>query len=498
LSLSRSRSFVLLFAVITFAVPAVFGQAAKLEMKPYSGSVLMSRAILAGRVKIPTQGISATIKDALTCSPAPCALPDVQASENPSPNNEHSMAASVKNPMQLATSSNDYNCSTSLQGLHTSSDGGTTWKSKCLNVLKSNSGLGDIVVGYDLNGKLWAVGINSPDGGVTGVIGIQSSINNGTTLSAAKTAVKAVLGTGGLTDKPWLEVDDNAASPFKNSLYVSVTQFATNNNSQISVTSSHNGGSTFKTVFASPLAVFPKVAQFSDIAVGGDGTVYLTYMTCTANGPTGNCGSTTATMWFQKSTDGGATWSKAVSVAKVKLAPDSCGAFYGCLPNTNERVSNIPAIAVDASTGPTKNKLYVVMYTYTSGKQMKVQVASSTNGGTTWSAPKVPAGTAKHDQFFPWIRVSSTGTVGVSWLDRRNDAANINWDAFAAFSTNGGTSYSANLKLSSAVSNPNNDGFGGTFMGDYTGSAWSGLTLYTATMDTRSGVCQDEVGGSLQ
>jgi hypothetical protein len=44
-------------------------------------------------------------------------------------------------------------------------------------------------------------------------------------------------------------------------------------------------------------------------------------------------------------------------------------------------------------------------------------------------------------------------------------------------------------------SNPFNDGFGGSFMGDYTGNIWSETTLFASWTDTRSGIAQDEVGG---
>ena len=45
------------------------------------------------------------------------------------------------------------------------------------------------------------------------------------------------------------------------------------------------------------------------------------------------------------------------------------------------------------------------------------------------------------------------------------------------------------------MSNPNNDGFGGAFMGDYTGNIWTGTTLHASYMDTRTNVCQDEGTG---
>jgi len=77
--------------------------------------------------------------------------------------------------------------------------------------------------------------------------------------------------------------------------------------------------------------------------------------------------------------------------------------------------------------------------------------------------------------------------VGVTWLDRRNDPANIDYEAYASFSTNGGVTFSTNKNLATAASNPLDDGFNGYFMGDYTGNSWYGTKLYMAACDTRNG-----------
>jgi len=243
--------------------------------------------------------------------------------------------------------------------------------------------------------------------------------------------------------------------------------------------------------------IFPNsVDQFSDLAIGKDGTVYVSWLRCPANGSAGDCGGTVSKLLFSKSTDGGNTWSAPVTIATPTLAPDACFcAFYGSLPNTSERVSDIPAIAIDNSSGANAGHLYVVYYSWT-GTQLKVLVSHSTNG-TTWSAgvPVAPS-SATHDQFFPWLNVASNGEVAVTWLDRRNDPANLKYDAFATGSTNGGTSFLGNIKLTSVMSNPLNDGFGGAFMGDYTGNTIAGATLYVSWMDTRNGsFSQDFVGG---
>jgi Neuraminidase (sialidase) len=300
---------------------------------------------------------------------------------------------------------------------------------------------------------------------------------------------------GALADKPWLELDTNPASPFANSLYVSVTQFAGNNDSQISVSHSRDGGKTWVSKLVGTRERFPNVAQFSDLAVGADGTVYVTWQRCRANGPASDCGGTTARMVISKSTDGGDTWSTPILITTANLVPDTCFcAFYGSLPNTSERVANIPAIAVDNSTRPTAGNLYVVFYHWT-GTQMQVRVTTSSDGGTTWGTPVNVSTSTSGDQFFPWINLASNGRIAVTWLDRRNDAANLRYQPFFAISTNAGTSFGTNRALSNTASNPNNDGFGGTFMGDYRGHVWVGKAFYASWMDMRTGVCQDVIGG---
>jgi len=234
--------------------------------------------------------------------------------------------------------------------------------------------------------------------------------------------------------------------------------------------------------------LFPRsVDQFSDLAVGKDGAVYVSWMRCTANSSVGDCGGTQATLLLSKSTDVGSTWSKPVTLATVTLAPDPRGyCFYGCLPNTVERVSEIPVLGIDTSLGAHAGNLYAASYTWT-GSSMAVEVATSTTGGSTWGTPVHVTSCAPNDEFFPWLSVSSGGLVGVSY------------EAFAVISSDGGATF-PNLQIASAASNPNNDGFGGGFMGDYTGNVWNstGTALDASWMDSRNGTTmQDEAGGRI-
>jgi len=238
--------FIGLLMLASFATPAGASSAKSshlLPLSPLSGGVLMAQAVHAGKVHPGHTGTS-HVNPALTCSPAPCVLPNVQASEGGSPVNEDPIAANPSNSKQLLSGGNDYNCG-SLQGFFASSNGGTTWNHTCMNTLSGASGDGDPGVGYDLKNTAYISGIDSgtPDGWD---IVFEKSTNNGTSWSAPAVAVRPTF-SGGITDKDWLQIDDTATSPHANALYISVTQFASNNNSEISVSHSTNGGSTWTT-----------------------------------------------------------------------------------------------------------------------------------------------------------------------------------------------------------------------------------------------------------
>ena len=468
---------------------------AVLERLPYSGGVLMARAIAAGRVHLPAARITPVgAVPAETCTPAPCVLPNVDASEGGSnPVNEDPIAANPNNSSQWITGGNDYNCTT-IQGFFATSDNGSTFTRTCLKALTNKIGVGDPTVGYDLTNNVYIGGIDANSSVTTGEIVIAKSTDGGVTFPSPHVAVTSQ--SGGLTDKDWMEIDTNPSSPFAGHIYISVTDFSPSNASQITVSHSSDGGTTFSTVKVGSPATAPAVNQFTDLAIGKDGTVYVSYINCPGTGSTGDCGGTKTSILVSKSTDGGVTWSTPVTATTVTLAPDSCGAYYGCLPNTFERVSDIPVIAVDNSSGTTAGRVYIAFYTWT-GTFLSVRVVSSTNGGTTWSAqvPVAPA-TDTHDQFFPWLNVSAHGLVGVTFLDRRGDPSNVKYQAFVGLSKNGGGSF-INKSIATIQSNPNNDGFGGSFMGDYTGNAWNGTSLLASWMDTRTNTSQDEVGGLM-
>jgi len=440
-----------------------------------------------GQSSVGSPGSRANI---LSCSLAPCVVPPMQASEGGVEVANAPIAVNPLNPKQLLVGSQDYNCPAPTQvAFHVSSDGGSKWNRYCMAPLITPQGEefagGQPLLGYNHNGVAYiAAGYGGGD--TDGAVAFQKS-SDGVNWSAPAVAIegsKRVTAAYG-----WMAVDGNGRSPWVNSIYISAVFInePDQDENRVVVTHSHDGGATWKQIPVAPVQKAPAEDSFTTLAVGKDGAVYVTWLYCISTFSSCDGGASTV---FSKSSDGGNTWLKPVRIATVVPGPG--------LPNSHVRVYDTPVIGVDNSNGPHAGNLYVVMYSWT-GSYMRVGVVRSTDGGKTWSKPvPVAPPSANHDQFFPWLSVSRTGLVGVSWLDRRNDPANVNYQAFAAISRDGGKSFQPNVQLTTAFSNPNNNGFiDNLWMGDYTGNTWAGPNDFVAAwMDSSNGVnMQTMVGG---
>jgi hypothetical protein len=126
-----------------------------------------------------------------------------------------------------------------------------------------------------------------------------------------------------------------------------------------------------------------------------------------------------------------------------------------------------------------------------------VEVARSTDGGTTWSRP-VRANDVRHaDRFMPSLSVLGDGTVGVAFYDRRRSPGRLEIYA-ARLSFHSGFRRSRNLQVSHILSpvtalyemKPGQSCYApGRFFGDYMGtSAGPGHTLYVTWGATQAPV----------
>jgi hypothetical protein len=421
-----------------------------------------------------------------SCSPAPCVVPPTQASEGGQEVIDAPIVADPLNPSNLLLGSLDLNCPPpGGAGFRFSSDGGATWSRYCMPLINDFHGRtyvpgGQPNVAYDRNGTAYiASGYGDSDGLGYTLMAVQKRLSNGNW-----TQPVIALGAVGLLDPfySWMAVDTGTQSPHVNSLYMSavvVDETQQYNKYGVVVVHSYDGGQTWTSVTVAPVKVYPAEDFYTSTTVGNDGTIYVTWMYCNSCSSSSGKGD----MLFSKSNDGGNTWSVPVLMGTVLLSE---------VPNSNIPIPNYPAIGVDNSNGSNAGNLYAVMYNWT-GTFMQVQVVRSTDGGNTWSKPIPVAPGITHDQFFPWISVSPTGLVGVSWLDRRNDPKNVNYQAFAAISTDGGQSFQPNVRLTAGLSTPV------IGMGSYTGDTWDGPNYFVAAwMDNSNSVDMQQVVGGIR
>jgi hypothetical protein len=149
---------------------------------------------------------------------------------------------------------------------------------------------------------------------------------------------------------------------------------------------------------------------------------------------------------------------------------------------TEYRAAIYPAAGVDSN-----GKLYVAWADgRNNGRGNDILLASSANGGSTWSAPAVvnrDSGSA--DQLMPALSVGRDNVVTVAWLDNRNDVANVNYDVYMARGL--GANFVSNVRVSNVSSNPYNDPrTQGTMIGDYFAVGSGEGAVYVLWTDTRN------------
>jgi hypothetical protein len=423
----------------------------------------------------------------LTCSPAPCVLPNVQVSQS-SFILPYSLSLDPADGQHLVTGESDLSCTTA----YVTNDGGATWTNHC-----SKAG-GWPAFAFGLNAVINGAGIGpdqtcAPDCDES-VGQFSTSSDNGVTWSKPVRSAPHALGFG--VSYSQIQVDTNPSSPHFGAIYVSALQYGgAPLITAIGVSHSSDNGATWKLVPVDSTQNAPSEDFESHLAIGSDGTVYVTWLRCPVSGGGTSCPGQAATLLFSKSIDGGNTWSAPSLMGNPMLVPSNsrCGsAGIENLPNTCWFTQDVPVIAIDNSGGTLNGRLYGTFYNWT-GSFMQVVLVYSTDGGTSWSTPiAVQDSRDNHDQFAPSLSVSSSGILGVTWQDRFRDPANVKYQPYAAFSNDGGATFFRRFVLATVPSNPRITTNAFTYP---TTNLWSGNTFYALWQDTRTGESLAWFGG---
>jgi hypothetical protein len=230
-----------------------------------------------------------------------------------------------------------------------------------------------------------------------------------------------------------------------------------------------------------------KYGSFGDIAVGPNGQVLTTYQdNIPTEGP--------STIWTNLDPDGFGP----AGFGAARVATDTnVGGFDFIPPQARRSVDAEAGLAYDRSAGPHRGRVYLV-YTNEQPNESNntdIWVRYSDDNATSWSAPvRVNDDSGTNSQFNPHIAIDQgTGFVAVGFHDARNDLGaggpgdtngipNDDAQYFVAASSDGGTSFSANVQVSVGTSNAEAS-HNGVQYGDYTGLGFAGGVIHPAWAD---------------
>jgi BNR/Asp-box repeat protein len=195
---------------------------------------------------------------------------------------------------------------------------------------------------------------------------------------------------------------------------------------------------------------------------------------------------------------------------RVLVADTHVGGFDFTPPQPNRSVDAEPGLAWDRTGGPHNGRVYAV-YTQerpNESDDMDIYVRYSDDNGATWSGGvRVNDDHTQNSQFMSKISLDpTTGNLAVSWYDARNDLGtggpgdtdgipNTDAQMWAAFSTDGGQTFTPNIQVSAGTSN-SNDAHNGIDYGDFMGLAFYGGIAHPAWSDN-SNSTGDNPDGAL-
>jgi hypothetical protein len=150
------------------------------------------------------------------------------------------------------------------------------------------------------------------------------------------------------------------------------------------------------------------------------------------------------------SSDGGKSYGKVVVVAPWYMARD------------RHQGSHIPWMAVDATNGPFRDRVYAVWNDF-KNERLEVFLSYSSDKGKTWSrAVRVHADDRIHsdpkrgpDETMPLVAVNRDGIVGVAWYDHRDHPDNLGWYLRFSASLDGGETFLPSVRVSTSPNNFN-------------------------------------------
>jgi hypothetical protein len=299
-----------------------------------------------------------------------------------------------------------------------SSDGGTTWDADQF-LAQTSKAQNDPEIEVDINGTVHAVWLDAYNPGVSYI----KSTDRGATWTARKTFT----GKGtkpSYSDKPILAISRDGQH-----VYIAF------NASDSYVVASHDGGNTF----SAPVKTNSDTRYWfhnGGAVSAANGNIAWFGAADFSNNYTGDAG-----VDVIRTANGGVSWTT-VKVDTSRQMPDcpwAAGCYLGFLGTST-------ALAADSA-----GRLMILYHANdTASAPEMMYVRTSTDGGVTWSARQaISTAGAAVNHAFPAIAAhpTSAGVFSVSWEDDRNGVTTA-WNTWYRHTTNGGSSWSSEVRLS--------------------------------------------------
>jgi len=366
-------------------------------------------------------------------------------------------------------------------GLGVSTDGGHTWVDSLLSG-GTFQRYSDPAISGDRLGNIYPLTMNYTGYGLSDY-SIWKTTDNGAAWSGPYYLIGSYVDY--LEDKEFMAIDRTGGAHDGN-IYVAWARFP--GPTRIMFVRSTTGGVTWNdTLIVGDPQFFggDDAGQFAFPFVDADGNVYVIWRHWYYMDGWRPC------QVLVKSTDGGQTFTDPATFLvgnAVDYAPGGIDIY------------NMACVDVDITNGPYHGNIY---FAIPDGVQdgpyyhSDILFMKSSDGGATWTdTTRVnddPLGQPVY-QFHPWMTVNQKGAVMIFFYDQRNDPPTYEkFDAYIAFSFDGGETFTANYRVSDVSSDPD-DALAGANIPDRREPTTRGSLSTKPPEDSKAGLIAEYIG----